>query len=206
MNYIGSKQIETDRLILKAQTMQEQKRLWEILMISEVNKYYLTVPSKFREKLLDWNKQEEYYRLDMEHANDPDIFRWSIFLKETGECIGRVSCHERQHEDESITNPSIRGVGWYIDPVYQGKGYATEAAIAMIDYMFEEVDISEIITGAAISNPASWMIMEKLGFIRQNKTRMVQYTYLDEPVEDYSYNMTKEQWLNFKNQKKIRRC
>ena len=33
MNYIGSKQIETDRLILKAQTMQEQKRLWEILMI-----------------------------------------------------------------------------------------------------------------------------------------------------------------------------
>ncbi|MCX4364272.1 MAG: GNAT family N-acetyltransferase [Bacilli bacterium] len=174
-------------------------------MIPEVNKYYLTVPSKFREKLLDWNKQEEYYRADMEHANDPNIFRWSIFLKETGECIGRVSCHERQHEDESITNPSIRGVGWYIDPHYQGKGYATEAATAMIDYMFEEVDISEIITGAAISNPASWMIMEKLGFTRQNKTQMVQYTYLDEPVEDYSYNMTKEQWLNFKDQKNIRR-
>lgn len=201
MNYIGSKQIETDRLVLKAQTMQEQKRLWEILMIPEVNKYYLTVPSKFREKLLDWNKQEEYYKADMEHANDPNIFRWSIFLKETGKCIGRVSCHERRQEDESITNQSIRGVGWYVDPDYQGKGYATEAATAMIDYMFEEVDISEIITGAAISNPASWMIMEKLGFTRQNKTQMVQYTYLDGPVEDYSYNMTKEQWLNFKKQK-----
>lgn len=201
MNYIGSKQIETDRLVLKAQTMQEQKRLWEILMIPEVNKYYLTVPSKFREKLLDWNKQEEYYKADMEHANDPNIFRWSIFLKETGKCIGRVSCHERRQEDESITNQSIRGVGWYVDPDYQGKGYATEAETAMIDYMFEEVDISEIITGAAISNPASWMIMEKLGFTRQNKTQMVQYTYLDGPVEDYSYNMTKEQWLNFKKQK-----
>ncbi len=69
--------------------------------------------------------------------------------------------------------------------------------------MFEEVDISEIITGAAILNPASWMIMEKLGFIRRDKTRMVQYTYLDEPVEDYSYNMTKEQWLALKNNKNI---
>lgn len=40
-NYIGSKQIETENLILKVQNMQEQKRLLEILM--------------------DWNKQKEYY-------------------------------------------------------------------------------------------------------------------------------------------------
>mgnify|MGYP004507862259 CR=1 FL=1 len=205
MNYIGSKQIETERLILKSQTMQEQKRLWEILMIPEVNKYYLTVPAKFREQLLNWDKQEEYYKLSMEHANDLNIFRWSIFLKETGECIGRISCHERHDEEESIVNHSIRGVGWYIDPIYQGNGYATEAATAMIDYMFEEANISEIITSAAILNPASWLIMEKLGFIRQNKRRMIQYTYLDEPVENYLYDMTKERWLNFKNQENIKR-
>ncbi len=81
MNYLGSKKVETERLVLKAQTMAEQKRLWEILMIPEVNKCFLTVPPKFKEKLLDWNKQEEYYKMDMEHANDADIFRWSIFLK-----------------------------------------------------------------------------------------------------------------------------
>lgn len=201
MNYLGSKQIETERLLLKTQTIQEQKRLWEILMIPEVNKYYLTVPPKFREKLLDWNKQEEYYKMDMEHANDPNIFRWSIFLKKTGECIGRVSCHEAHDEDSSITDPSVRGVGWLIDPAFQGNGYATEAAIAMIDYMFDKVHINEIRTGAAIVNPASWMIMEKLGFIRQDKTKMIQYTFLDEPVEDYSYILTKEQWLSLNKQK-----
>ena len=27
-----------------------------------------------------------------------------------------------------------------MDPAYQGKGYATEAAKAMIDYMFKEVE------------------------------------------------------------------
>ncbi len=201
MNYLGSKQIETARLLLKAQTMQEQKRLWEILMIPEVNRYFLTVNPKFREKLLDWNKQEEYYKMDMDHANDPNIFRWSVFLKDTGECIGRVSCHEGHDEDSLVTDPSIRGVGWLIDPAFQGKGYATEAATAMIDYMFTQVGINEIRTGTAIVNPASWMIMEKLGFIRQDKTKMIQYTFLDEPVEDYSYILTKEQHLSLTKQK-----
>lgn len=40
MKYLGSKTIETDRLILKAQLMEEQKKLWEILMIPEVNRYF----------------------------------------------------------------------------------------------------------------------------------------------------------------------
>ena len=94
MKYLGSKFLETERLELRVQTMQEQKYLWELLMIPEVNKYYLTVSVKLREKLKDWTKQEEYYMIDIEHANDNDVFRWSVFLKETGECIGRVSCHE----------------------------------------------------------------------------------------------------------------
>ena len=62
MKFLGSKTIETDRLILKAQTMDEQHYLWSILMLPEVNKYYLTVPKKFREKLKDWEKQEVFYQ------------------------------------------------------------------------------------------------------------------------------------------------
>ena len=65
MKYLGSKTLETDRLILKAQTMEEQKYLWSILMKPDVNKYYLTVQKKLSEKLKDWNKQEEYYKNDM---------------------------------------------------------------------------------------------------------------------------------------------
>lgn len=196
MNFLGSKTIETDRLILRTQTMNEQKRLWEILMIPEVNKYFLTVPPKFREKLKDWDKQQKFYEDDMKHANDNNIFRWSIFLKDTGECIGRLSCHEGHDEDESINNPNIRGVGWIIDPKFQGHGYGTEAAKAMIDFMFLECEIEQIITGAAICNLASWKIMEKLGFERQEKTKMIQYTFLDELTEIYSYVMTKERYLS----------
>lgn len=201
MKYLGSKTLETERLILKAQTMNEQKYLWSILMLPEVNRYYLTVSKKFANKLLDWSKQEDFYQKDMEHANDLDVFKWSIFIKETGECIGRVSCHEAHDEDESIENPNIRGVGWFIDPAYSGNRYGSEAAVAMMDYMFNECEIDEIKTGAAIENPASWMIMEKFGFVRSDKTKFVNYTFLDGAVEDYQYYMTKEMYFDKQNKK-----
>lgn len=201
MKYLGSKFLVTDRLELKPQTMDEQKYLWELLMLPDVNRYFLTVPTKFREKLKDWNKQKEFYEQDIKHANDKDIFRWSIFIKGTNNCIGRISCHEGKDEDNTIDNPNIRGVGWIIDPKYQGLGYGTEAATAMINYMFNECEIDEIRTGAAICNPSSWKIMEKLGFVRLNKTKMVQYTFLDELTEDYTYLLTYDMFLKYDKEK-----
>lgn len=40
MNLTGNRTIETERLILRSSKMEEQKRLWEILMIPKVNKWY----------------------------------------------------------------------------------------------------------------------------------------------------------------------
>ena len=204
MKNLGSKTLETERLILRAQTMDEQKYLWSVLMNPDVNRYYLTVPKKFAEKLKDWDKQEEYYKEDMKHANDPDVFKWSVFIKDTGECIGRVSCHKSSDEGYETDNPSIRGVGWYIDPKYKGHGYGYEAAQAMMDYMFNECEIDEIKTGAAIQNQASWKIMEKFGFEKLEETKMIEYTYVDDPVEDYQYYLTKEMYFENKNNKKLK--
>ena len=198
MKYLGSKTIETDRLLLKAQTMKEQKYLWSVLMIPEVNKLYLTVPKKFAEKLKDWSKQEPFYEEKIKQANDKDVFEWSVFLKETGKCIGKVDCHTAKSEGYDVESDSIRGVGWFIDPKYKGNKYGLEAATAMMKYMFEECEIDEIKTGAAISNPASWTIMEKFGFVRLDKTKMVEYTYVDEPVEDYQYYLTRKMYLENK--------
>lgn len=204
MKYLGSKTIETERLILKAQTMREQKTLWQILMLTEVNRYYLTVPKKYAANLKEWSKQEPFYEKEMQHASDLTTFKWSIFVKETGECIGMVSCHEANNEDETIDNPDIRGVGWFINPKYKGYGYGREAANAMMDYMFNECEIAEIKTEAAIVNPASWLIMEKFGFVRSSKTKMVEYTFLNEAVCDYQYYLTRDMYLEKEQRKKLR--
>ncbi len=41
--------------------------------------------------------------------------------------------------------------------------------------------------------------MEKLGFVRnEEKNKFVDYTFCDEPVENYIYELTKEQFLDNK--------
>ena len=75
---------------------------------------------------------------------------------------------------------------------------------AIPDYMFNECEIKEIKTGAAIVNPASWKIMEKFGFEKLDTTKMVQYTYLDEPTEDYQYRLTREMYLENNKNKSLK--
>lgn len=196
MKYIGSRTIETERLILRKSQMEEQKRLWEILCIPEVNRYYLTCKFGF-----DWEQQRPFFESKVSKAGNLDVFQWSILKKDDGLCIGQLSVQSGNSEDPLITDDSIRGIGWFIDPDYQGCGYATEAASAVLDYMFNEVQITEIRTGAAVLNPASWKLMEKLGFNRRgDKIHKVKYTYVLEPVDSYSYGLTdKEYEVKMKN-------
>ena len=95
---------------------------------------------------------------------------------------------------------NIRDVGWFLDFNYHGMGYGSEAARAMIDYMFKEVQIDKIETCAVTDNLASWKIMEKLGFHRTNKIKKVKYTILTEEVDCYCYEITREEYLNLENE------
>ncbi len=199
MILIGSKNIETERLVLKSSKMEEQKRLWEILMIPEVNKWYLVGLKKYSNKPSHWTweNQEKFYKSKVEKAGNSDNFVWSIFLKpeytNSGyeEVIGQVSIQEK---GEDI---NIRDVGWYIDPVYQGKGYATEAAKAMIDYMFKEIGIKGISSSAVKDNFASCRIFEKLGFDKIEEVKEESpYTFYDGILTFSRYELTKEQYFN----------
>lgn len=193
MNLIGTRQLETERLVLKIPTMEEQKILWEILMIPEVNKYYLDINKKFKDRILNWDTQKKFYEEKIKHSKDNDKFEWSIFLKNNNECIGQINSHISSKESDEENTMSL---GWYINPKYQKQGYATEAALAMIDYMFNEVKLEKYKTSAAIPNVASWKLMEKLGFVRdKNKKIFNEYTFINEPVESYIYELNKDKYF-----------
>ena len=183
MNRIDSKNLYTDRLDLRIPSMKEQQRLWEILVKDDINEYYFPTPDRifnknnlsrnniedlkqarrlFMEQLSDWERQKPFYEKKIEsihNQEDSQKYTWSIFLKDTDTVIGQITCQPKDEEPENI-----RDVGWYIDPNYQRQGYATEAAKKVLDFMFHEVEITDIKTSAAEINPASWKIMEKLGF------------------------------------------
>lgn len=175
MNFTGSKQLETKRLILHKTEARDLKELWNILCLEEVNKYYLTTQLN-----LDWEIERPWQEKKLEKASNLDVFCWTIELKKTNEIIGQISVHERSLEDATCTDKSIRGIGWYLEPTQQKKGYASEAAFEVLKYMFLEVDIGKIITESAIKNPSSWKMMEYLGFKRQKEISKLKYTFIDE--------------------------
>ena len=217
MKNISIRQLETERLLLKVPTINEQKDLWEIVRKEEVNRYYFPTPDRifnkhnllkdnvddllkdrsiFLEQLNDWQRQEPFYIKKIEDINNEENnqkFTWSVFLKD-GTIIGQMTV---QPSDEYPDNPSIRDVGWFIDPKYHQKGYASEMAKAILDFMFYEVEIDKILTSSAVINPGSWKLMEKLGF---KYTHNKPSTYLDENnniVESCCYCISKEEYINY---------
>ncbi|MBE6147153.1 MAG: GNAT family N-acetyltransferase [Firmicutes bacterium] len=214
MNKVNSVNLYTDRLDLRIPTIVEQYDLWKILINEDVNKYYFPTPDRifvknnlnkediedlkkarkiFIEQLSDWERQLPFYEKkirSIELQEDNQKFTWSIFLKDTDIVIGQITCQPKDNEPEYI-----RDVGWFINPKYQGNGYASEAAYAMLDFMFNEVGITDIYTSAAEINPGSWKIMEKLGFEFFGNKKST-YFKDDEILVSREYHGNKELFLN----------
>jgi RimJ/RimL family protein N-acetyltransferase len=55
-------------------------------------------------------------------------------------------------------------LGYWIGVPHWGRGYATEAARALIDHAFEELGCERLSSRARVSNPGSRRVLEKCGF------------------------------------------
>ena len=88
-------------------------------------------------------------------------YGWSaVCLQETGEPIGFAGLSVVNFETDFTPATEI---GWRILPTQMGKGYATEAAHALLNFGFIDHNLNEIVSFALARNPASTNIMEKIG-------------------------------------------
>jgi RimJ/RimL family protein N-acetyltransferase len=55
-------------------------------------------------------------------------------------------------------------LGYWLGVPHWGKGYATEAVHAVIDYAFADLGHDSLSAGARVTNPASRRVLEKCGF------------------------------------------
>lgn len=82
-------------------------------------------------------------------------------------------------------------VGWGVIPEAQGRGYATEAARAAIDWAFDELGWTEVIHCIAPENVASIAVAKKLGSQRLRSDVIAPAPL----VETWDlYGQTREQW------------
>jgi RimJ/RimL family protein N-acetyltransferase len=82
----------------------------------------------------------------------------SVEDKATGQLVGDVGLSPAEDE------PGVIKVGYTISPKFQGKGYATEAVSALVDYAFDVLGADIVRAYASADNAASIRVAEKAGF------------------------------------------
>ncbi|MGW6444650.1 GNAT family N-acetyltransferase [Lentzea sp. NPDC055074] len=85
----------------------------------------------------------------------------AIFLPEAGKVIGGAVLRWRSEKDEQGE------IGYSLHPEFQGRGYATEAARAMLDLGFTHLGLHRIVAECDPRNEPSWRLMERLGMRRE---------------------------------------
>lgn len=57
-------------------------------------------------------------------------------------------------------------IAWRLKSALWGRGYATEAASAVLDFAFSRLRLSEVVAFTAVTNVRSRAVMERLGMVR----------------------------------------
>ncbi len=86
--------------------------------------------------------------------------------KAGGECVYLITKHNGAVVGACgiVTQDDAPELGYWLGVEYWGKGYATEALHALVDYAFTDLAHDALHAGARVTNPASRRVLEKCGF------------------------------------------
>lgn len=107
---------------------------------------------------LTTNQVQERLIKEMATAKEHGGQYWPIFLRETDEHLG--CCGLRPYD----LTKSIYAMGFHIRSAHWRRGYAAEAARAVIKYAFDKFKASALFAGHNPKNEASRILLKKLGF------------------------------------------
>jgi ribosomal-protein-alanine N-acetyltransferase len=96
---------------------------------------------------------------------------WAVERRDTGEFIGFTGLQVPTYDFPFM--PVVE-VGWRLARPAWGRGFATEAAVASLDYGFEELDLDEIVAMTSEPNMRSRAVMDRLGMVH-------------DPAEDFDH-------------------
>jgi RimJ/RimL family protein N-acetyltransferase len=112
----------------------------------------------------------------------------AVIERASGELVGHMDYHPWFVRD-------THEVGWAIGRAYQGRGYATEAARALLAHAFETLRCHRVVATCQPENVASWRVMDKLGMRREAHFRQVLPRESSEWWDEYFYALLAEEYF-----------
>lgn len=147
--------IETERLILREILPTDEAGLFELDSDPAVHTYLGKNPVVHIEQI------RELIQMIRKQYADNGIGRWAIIDKSTFDFIGWAGL--KLVKEKTNNQIDFYDLGYRIIQKYWGKGIATEAASATLQYGFKRVNLTEIYSMCEIENKGSANVLKKLG-------------------------------------------
>ncbi len=143
--------LKTNRLIFRPMHTLDFEAVHAYASDIENSQYMIYLPNKTEEETkafltlvtTQWQKE------------CPSLYEFAIILN--GKLIGGVSVSMNDQRTEGE-------LGWILNKEYWGKGYATEAAMAIKDFAINELKATVLVAHCDYRNAASCRVIEKIGF------------------------------------------
>ncbi|MEZ0129181.1 GNAT family N-acetyltransferase [Flavobacterium sp. LBUM151] len=173
------KSIETERLLLRELNLSDAAGMFELDSNPNVHLFLGKKPVKnIDESILQIKNIQQQYK-------DFGIGRWAVVLKETNEFLGWSGI--KFITNEINNHKDFYEIGYRFIEKHWGRGYASEAGKAFIEYTFNEMKVDCLYAYADEGNENSRKVLEKLGFQYKNS---------------FEYEDELEVWYEFKNPNK----
>ena len=160
---INGQAIETKRLLLRPFRQDDLQDFYEYASMEGVG------------EMAGWKHHETIEEsqeiLDRFIAEDKTF---AIVFKETGKVIGSLGIEKYGREETLTEFESYHGreIGYVLSKDYWGKGIMPEAVNAVVDYLFNDLDLDFLTCGYYDFNSQSKRVQEKCGFKPYRKLNM----------------------------------
>ena len=147
---------ETERLILRELEYTDEKDLFEMDSDPEVHLYIENNPVKVISEIT------KVIEMLKKQYQENGIARWAVVDKQTNECIGWSGL---KYFNVALNNHNnFYELGYRFKRKHWGKGFATESAIAILNYGFKNLKVDSVFAITDPNNSNSKKVLTKLGF------------------------------------------
>ncbi|MCQ6562376.1 GNAT family N-acetyltransferase [Paenibacillus mendelii] len=173
--------LETERLVLREFALEDAAAV-HVYAADPVVAAHMSWGPNTEEETWDYMQ----YVTQMQGEQPRTGFELAVILKETQALIGGTGIF--------INSPGQGEIGYCYNPLYWGRGYAAEAAAALLRFGFNELGLHRIFATCRPGNTGSAKVMQKLGMKYEGHLRGHMLHKQGRWLDSYQYSILKPEY------------
>jgi ribosomal-protein-alanine N-acetyltransferase len=170
--------LETDRLILEPLLPEHASHLFSALSDARI---YTFIPQNPPSSVFALENRYRQLESRKSPAGDEAWLNWAIRLKQARKYIGTIQATVRQNGSSLLA--------YEFSPDFWGNGYATESCWRVIESLFADYDVVEVVAEVDTRNAASCNLLERLSFERVSTRKGADF-FKGEHSAEHTYRLT----------------